>query len=59
MIPERDLNPPEPRPAARCECCGEDMYDGEDAYCIDGKWYCTECVKPSTVERQNCEWSYD
>lgn len=27
-----------------CECCGEKICQ-EDAVCIDGKWYCDDCLE--------------
>lgn len=37
-------NAPDPEVFARCEICGEPIYDGEDYYEIDGQRYCEDCV---------------
>ena len=29
---------------ARCEICGEPIYDGDDYYDIDNEYWCEECV---------------
>lgn len=27
-----------------CDCCGEDLYEGDEAYHINGAWYCEDCI---------------
>ena len=50
MLRDYRLDPPEPVAVAHCHGCGEEMYNGEDAYNVSGHLYCVECVKPTTVE---------
>ena len=28
-----------------CEECGEEIYEGDDYYLIDGKAYCPDCIR--------------
>lgn len=47
MEKERPLDSPEPeaRISTACECCGDNIYEGEECYHIDDNWYCTDCVR--------------
>ena len=39
---------------ARCRECGEAIYDGDTAYKLGGRYYCTSCVDDSlTVARRD------
>ena len=33
-----------------CDGCRCDMYEGEECYSVDGKYYCDDCVIPITLE---------
>ena len=45
------------RPVARCRGCGEPLYDGDTAYVLDGRYYCTSCVDDGfTVCRRDEEY---
>lgn len=35
---------PEPPIYSKCEACGEEIYDGDEYYEIDGHDYCEACV---------------
>ena len=34
-----------PRVCCQCDECGEDIYEGETAYRLGGKTYCSSCVE--------------
>ena len=45
MIPERNLNPPEPKVAFTCELCEDDICLGDEYYDIPGLGKCcTNCI---------------
>lgn len=27
-----------------CDCCGDALYEGDEAYHINGVWYCEDCI---------------
>ena len=33
-----------PEPKCQCEKCYKDLYEGDNAYEIDGKIYCDQCI---------------
>ena len=37
------------RPFARCSECGEPLYDGDTAYVLEERYYCTSCVDDGLV----------
>ncbi len=44
----------------RCTGCGEELYDGDTAYLLDGKYYCTACIDDGfTVVRCDGSDEYD
>lgn len=43
-IPERPLDPPEDKVFAMCDCCGGEIYEGEDYYSIDGELIHEDCL---------------
>lgn len=40
-------NAPEPPIYAKCEICGEPIYDGDEYFELDGHNYCEACVNGS------------
>ena len=36
--------PPEPKPLRKCNMCGEDLYEGDVLYTIDGG-ICEDCLE--------------
>lgn len=40
---EWKTTPPEPKPVTKCAICGEDMYEGDVLYTIDGG-ICEQCM---------------
>ena len=38
-------NAPEPSVFAECAECGFEIFDGDDYYDINGKYYCEECIE--------------
>ena len=48
------------RQTARCEECGEALFDGDSAYLLGENYYCTACVDDSlTVVRHSGRDEYD
>lgn len=48
--------------AARCESCGEALYDGDMAYDLGGRYYCIACVEDALVvcrSREEDDHSYE
>lgn len=43
-IPERPLEPPYYEPVDYCHLCGNDIFNGEEIYEIEGDWYCEDCI---------------
>lgn len=41
---EPPLDPPEPEIALYCDCCGIEIYVGEDYYDIESCVICSECL---------------
>ena len=41
---EPPMDPPEPDVAFHCDCCGEEIYVGEDYYEIEDVRICKECL---------------
>ena len=41
---ERPIDPPEGKVSRVCECCGDDIMEGEDCYMIGDTYYCDGCV---------------
>ena len=41
---EPPMDPPEPEVAFYCECCGNEIYVGEDYYYIEDCAICSECL---------------
>lgn len=48
-IPEPRLDPPEPRTAATCDHCREDIYEGEEAVEFDGRYFHEDCFSDCAV----------
>ena len=45
---------------ARCRECDEPLYDGDTAYLIGGRYYCTGCVDDAFVVcRNKDDYSHD
>ena len=36
--------PPEPKVAEYCDCCGNEIYEGDYVFEIDGEKLCEECL---------------
>ena len=36
-------------PVENCEICGEELYEGDDAYEILGKVYCVHCIEDCEI----------
>ena len=52
-IEDRYLEPPEPKTLFFCDCCGNDIYEGEECYITEDKHiYCTECVYKGKAQRE-------
>lgn len=43
-IYEPPLDPPEEVVVAHCDCCGDEIYEGEDVYEIDGDLIHEDCL---------------
>ena len=35
---------------ATCDCCKQDMFEGDKAYIVDNKIYCDDCIKVVELE---------
>lgn len=43
--PEPSLTPKEPKVAHYCDCCGGEIYEGEEYYEFDSLCICKDCVR--------------
>ena len=44
-IPEPSLEPPEPKPVACCDECGDVLLEGDELWRIHDKVYCAACIE--------------
>lgn len=44
------LEPPSVKEIGYCEQCGAGIYEGEEIWEIDNKWYCEECIREAQKE---------
>lgn len=45
---------PDESPLYRCDSCGTEIYEGDEAFYnyFTERWYCDDCVRRRTVERE-------
>lgn len=57
-LPERRnwLEPSEPEAIGYCAKCREDIFEGEEIWEINGKWYCEYCIDGFRKEAEKEEY---
>lgn len=57
---ERELDEPQGIAVCKCDCCGCDIYAGDEAYRVDdNKWFCTDCCGLFEVEMPERDYDLD
>lgn len=40
----KTAQPDEPSPKAKCDCCGDDLYEGDYIFTVNGENLCMDCL---------------
>lgn len=57
---ERELDEPAKIPVYKCECCGDEICVGDEAYKVDDSiWYCRYCCGLFEVEEPERDWDFE
>lgn len=51
---ERPLEPPEPSVVCECDVCGQDIYDCETYWDIEGDIVCSDCLRDYAEDYFSC-----
>ena len=53
VLRDRWLEPPEPVIVAHCDCCGDEIYEGEEACAVtNGMFFCKNCCSFGEVWKE-------